>query len=309
MKVCFIGLGSIGTRHIRNLSSLLTDKKVEYRIDAVRSKKGELPADIEALIHTVYYDIKELEDDYDIIFITNPTSLHYDVIKQTIQKTKHMFIEKPIFEALDYDLNQLTFDPEGIYYVACPLRYSTVIKYIRENLVTERIYSVRAISSSYLPDWRKGVDYRTIYSAKQAMGGGVSMDLIHEWDYITYLFGMPELTFSLNGHYSNLDIDSDDLAIYIAKYKDKLIEIHLDYFGRNLTRRLELYCEDYVIDADLINNKIEYKGNKSKTVSLDAEDMYRNEMNTFLNMILKKEKNDNDIRHAYEVLGLAIGNN
>ena len=66
------------------------------------------------------------------------------------------------------------------YYVACPLRYNAVIQYIKDNIDLQDVISVRSISSSYLPDWRPGVDYRKTYSAKKELGGGVSIDLIHE---------------------------------------------------------------------------------------------------------------------------------
>ena len=45
------------------------------------------------------------------------------------------------------------------------------------------------------------------------MGGGVGIDLIHEWDYLTWLFGTPVETYSIQRKISNLEIDSDDVAI------------------------------------------------------------------------------------------------
>ena len=50
------------------------------------------------------------------------------------------------------------------------------------------------ICSSYLPDWRPGVGYHTVYfSAHRRLGGGVTTStLIHEWDYLVELFGVPE---------------------------------------------------------------------------------------------------------------------
>lgn len=306
MKICFIGLGSIGSRHIKNISTILEERNIEYCIDVLRSTKTALPEDITPLLALEYYDINELPIDYDIIFITNPTNMHYDMIRRIAHKTKHIFIEKPIFESNKYDLINLKLK-NGIYYVACPLRYTPVIKFIKNIINDEKIYSARAISSSYLPDWRKDSDYRKIYSAKKSQGGGVSLDLIHEWDYLTYLFGFPIQLYNFNGKYSNLEIDSDDISIYIAKYKDKLVELHLDYFGRNTTRQLEIFCEDYVIYADLIQNIISYNGTIQKSISLEREDMYLNEMNHFLDMILNNVNNNNDIYHAYKVLSIATG--
>lgn len=305
MKICFIGLGSIGSRHIMNLSFVLKNRNIKYSIDALRSKKIPIPENISNLINNEYFNINELQDDYDIIFITNPTFLHYDTISRVVNNTKHMFIEKPIFETNKYNIEELHMRPDGIYYVACPLRYSPVIKYLKDSIETEKIYSVRAISSSYLPNWRKGIDYRNVYSAKKSQGGGVSLDLIHEWDYITYLFGNPLQVYNMNGQFSSLEIDSDDISIYIAKYRDKFIELHLDYFGRNTIRQLELYSDDYVIYADLIRMKIEYKGIIQKAIQFKKEDIYLNEMNCFIGMILNKAVNENSIYNAIDVLEIA----
>jgi predicted dehydrogenase len=307
MKICFIGLGSIGTRHINNISSILSERGLPFCIDALRSSNKELSQTVGFIINQAYYSIEDLPNDYDIIFITNPTHQHYGSIKSVASKTKHMFIEKPLFESCNYDLNALHRKTDGVYYVACPLRYSPVIKYLKKIIDEKNIYSVRAISSSYLPDWRGGVDYRNVYSAKKSQGGGVTLDLIHEWDYITYLFGTPIQVYNLNGTFSHLEIDSDDLSIYIAKYSDKLVELHLDYFGRETKRQLELFCEDCVIKADFIGMKIDYTGSIQETILLEKEDIYKNEMNYFLDMILNNAYNYNDIQHAYQVLSIATG--
>ena len=307
MKICFIGLGSIGTRHIKNLSYLLKERNLNYSIDALRSSDVALKDELHTLITNEYYRYNELPEDYDIIFITNPTYLHYETISQVINKTKHLFIEKPVFESCNYDIRQLVKKPGSVYYVACPLRYSSVIKYLKSELVNEKIYSVRSISSSYLPDWRRGVDYKNIYSASKELGGGVTLDLIHEWDYLTYLFGMPTQVYNIHGKFSDLEISSDDLSVYIAKYQDKVIELHLDYFGRNATRKLEIYSKEYTIIADLLQDTISYLGTGQEMMQLEREDMYLAEMNCFLDMILNREYNDNDLEHAYKVLGIATG--
>ena len=59
-------------------------------------------------------------------------------------------------------------------------------QYIKVKLDSS-VFSVRVICSNYLPEWRQGliIEGRISADAKQ---GGVSIDLIHEWDYLnTYL--------------------------------------------------------------------------------------------------------------------------
>jgi predicted dehydrogenase len=289
---------------MNNLTRLLEERKIEYRIDALRSSKSTNKVDQNSFISNEYYSYDDLEDDYDMIFITNPTYLHYETISKVVNKTKHLFVEKPVFEACSYPFEELP-KTQGVTYVACPLRYTPVIKHLKKLLKEEKVYAVRSISSSYLPDWRQGVDYRNIYSARKEMGGGVSLDLIHEWDYITYLFGMPLQVYNISGHFSDLDINSDDLSVYIARYPDKVVELHLDYFGRKATRQIDLYCKDYVIQADLLHGTISHNGVVQETLQLEKEDMYLNEMNSFLDMVLHNRYNENDIGHAYKVLGIA----
>ena len=239
MKVCFIGVGSIAKRHIRNLKELYGD---EIEIDVLRSGKGgSMGSELETIIQNTYYDFERLPEDYDVIFITNPTRLHYQTLQRVHGNGRHFFIEKPVFETGQEDWEELHLRADSVYYVACPLRYSNVIQYLKHTVDFSQIYSTRCISSSYLPEWRPGTDYRETYSAKKELGGGVSIDLIHEWDYICELVGVPEQVKCFITKKSDLEIDSDDLAVYIAEYKDKVAELHLDYFGRYAERRIELF--------------------------------------------------------------------
>lgn len=316
MKICMIGLGSIGQRHIKNISRLLEERKTDYSIDALRSSRRELPKDVEVLLQNQYFSYEELPANYDVIFITNPTGEHYAAIKNVSKKTKAMFIEKPVFseamseKSIDNILEDLQLNKEGIYYVACPLRHKAALQYIKDEISRgEEVYAARAISTSYLPEWRKGIDYRNTYSANRALGGGVTLDLIHEWDYLTYLFGMPQKVFHLEGRYSRLEIDCEDTSLYMADYGNMTVEVHLDYYGRFPERKLELYCKDYRMDVDLIRNVVEYKcadPENNRTVSFPQEDIYCNEMNYFLDLLAGRKENINTVQHAKQVLDFIL---
>lgn len=309
MKICIIGLGSIGKRHTENIVQVLNARKIEYQIEALRSSNSDLPERFNRIISRQYYNVEELPDDYDAIFVTNPTVFHYETIKKTINKTKHMFIEKPIFDSLDYKLSALPLKDNSVYYVACPLRHKSIFKYVKNKIIpNERIILARVISTSYLPLWRNGLDYRYIYSAKRDMGGGVTRDLIHEWDYVLDLFGNPEKVYHVQNHVSDLEIDSDDISVYIAKYSDMILEMHLDYIGHKAERILQLYTNNKRIDIDLITNEICWYSNYNLVgqEKFQNEDFYINELEYFFDCLDKRASNINTIENALNTLKVAI---
>jgi len=309
LKICIIGLGSIGRKHLENVVTVLKERSMKYEIDALRSSHTALQEKEHNSISQQYYSINEMPNDYDIIFITNPTSLHYDTVRKTINKTKHMFIEKPVFESTLYRIADLPLKKDGIYYVACPLRHKSILKYVKQRIICkEKIVSARIISTSYLPSWRKETDYRIVYSAKKDLGGGVTKDLIHEWDYAVYLFGPPDRVMNLKGHISNLEIDSDDISIYIAEYPNMFLEMHLDYIGHKTERIIQIFTNEKRIDVDLLSDTIfEYQNNEqiNKKTFL-TEDFYRNEMEYFIDCVEKKQSNINTIQNAYTTLKIAL---
>jgi len=308
-KILFVGVGSIAKRHIKNIVNIIKKRNDKIQIDVLRSGKGnDLEDDIKCFISSVYNLDSQVPGGYDIVFITNPTQFHIEAIIRFHDKGLHFFIEKPLCMATQTDLSALCFREESIYYVAAPLRYNSVIQYIKENICHENILSVRCISSSYLPEWRQGIDYRNTYSAYRNMGGGVSIDLIHEWDYLTYLFGFPEKVKCIFGKKSKLEIDSDDIAIYIAEYKDKTTEIHLDYFGQKTIREIMIFTDNDTIIGDIANNEIIFlKTGKRILFNETRNDYQKRELYSFLDMISGKIVNHNNISHALEVLKLTQG--
>lgn len=309
LKIAFVGIGSIAQRHIRNVLCYLQQREIPYQIDAIRSGHGmPLPDDIKAHINSTYIDSDQIPDDYNIMFITNPTALHYETIKRFSRSARALFIEKPIFDRTTIDIQSLLLQSDRYYYVACPLRYTNVIQHIRENIDPGSIFAVRAICSSYLPDWRPGIDYRNTYSAKKSLGGGVSIDLIHEMDYLIYLFGFPERMMCMQSKVSGLEIDSNDFAAYIGKANETMIELHLDYFGKYAQRQFEMYTEDDVIVADLLKSEVRYL-KTGITISLKEErnDFQFREIEHFFSIIEGRNENDNEIHKALKTLSIAQG--
>ncbi|MBQ9926594.1 MAG: Gfo/Idh/MocA family oxidoreductase [Lachnospiraceae bacterium] len=313
MRVLFVGVGSIAKRHIINLKTVCREKGISVRIDCVRRVTSlPLPQSIVQWIENIYTDEDVLPTKYDIVFITNPTNMHLEALLHYKDYTDSFFIEKPIFDLVTlrkWYASALfdTFSQKRVY-VACPLRYNQVIQYIKKYVNVRDIYAIRSICSSYLPEWRPGTDYRLSYSADTKMGGGVKIDLIHEWDYLQYLFGYPIKIHCLSGKKSDLEIISEDLAVYVAEYPNMMIELHLDYFGRVARRELEIFTKEDTLIADINHGTIRYlKSGEQINFSLDRDDAQKAELSYALDIFMNKRESDNDIFRAIRTLELTEG--
>lgn len=305
MKILFVGVGSIARRHISNVYEILKGLGIECSIDAFRTGQN---IERHPGINECYFEYEKVPKDYDVIFITNPTELHIDTLKRFHDNGRHFFIEKPIctYSQL-YGAAMPELRKDSVYYVASPLRYTKVIQYVKDKIDPDDILAVRCMSSSYLPEWRPGKDYRHTYSAQRALGGGVAIDLIHEWDYLFYLFGAPKSVRSILKKVSDLEIDAEDIAVYIGEYDSRVVELHLDYLGRVPMRILELFTRDDTIVCDLINSKISYLKSEN-IIEFDQErnDFQMEEIRYFFNLIITNTY-ENRILEAMNILSLTKG--
>lgn len=310
LTALFVGLGSIGTRHLNNLATLCADRGWTLEADALRSDLSRpLRPGVAEKLHAQYTEAAQLPAQYDLIFITNPTSLHAEALRTVYGRGGVLFIEKPIFSAEQTGLDLKDYLPAGQKaYVAAPMRWCGTMLALKDLLPTLHPYCARVICSSYLPDWRPGVDYRTVYSAHKALGGGVTIDLIHEWDYLVDLFGVPEELYNFKGTYSELEIDSDDLSVYIARYPSLLAEVHLDYFGRGYRRAIELFCHDGSVVADFGAGTLTLPDGTVQHYEEDINRRYEREMEYFVDYALgDAPASCNSPELALQVLQLTLG--
>lgn len=309
MNLAFVGMGSIGKRHFRNVTAYLKQRGTPFSIDVYRSGQGgHLDGDISKSIREELPFDGGISRQYDAVFIANPTAMHYGTLRQFSQTARAAFIEKPVFDTPDVSLEDLDLPETGVYYVACPLRYHPVISYVQDHIPLDTVYAARAISSSYLPDWRPGIDYRLCYSAHRDMGGGVDIDLIHEWDYLTHMFGPVRTGFAVRDRISSLEIDSCDVAAYIARTKRAVIELHLDYFGRKSIRQLQLFLPEDTVMCDLLEGTVSWQvSGKSLAFDCGRDGYQMAEICHFFDILEGRCPNDSDISGALRVLRYARG--
>jgi predicted dehydrogenase len=303
MKVLIIGYGSIAKKHVQVLRKIIPD----VHIIALRSTpKSTVDINIKSV-----YSWAEVDDDIDFVIISNPTSEHYSAILEATKFNIPLFIEKPPLASLE-GANKLAERIKAkniISYTAFNLRFHPVIAWLKENLKSYRVIEVSVYCGSYLPDWRPGRDYKEIYSAKKNLGGGVHLDLLHELDYVNYLFGLPISSNSYLSKKSDLDIDSYDCAHYWLEYSRFNVTVLLNYYRRDIKRDLEIVCENETIIADLIDGKItKSTGEVLFDSNPDIIKTYEVQMTYFIKCIAKKEPTMNSYEEALQTLKLCLEN-
>jgi len=302
MRVLIVGLGSIARKHIKALKNI--DKSVF--IYALRSHQNADKINGVTNIYS-YDDIDKLNLDF--VILSNPTGLHFQSLNQLKELKLPLFVEKPLFDKTGNEQDELV---DNIIknnlptYVACNLRFLDSIVKIKEIIQSERVNEVNVYCGSYLPDWRPNVDYKTVYSANKEMGGGVLLDLIHELDYVYWLFGKPEQIKSVFRNNSSLNITAYDYANYLWEYDKFAVSIVLNYYRKDTKRSLEIVCDSGTYFIDLLRNTISFNDKVIFESSQCMIDTYYNQMNFFIHQILRKYDDFNSIDQANNILKLCL---
>ena len=306
MKVLIIGLGSIAKKHIDALRLLYADATIY----ALRSNQGAGTED--GVINI--YSIEDLDTSIDFAIISNPSNLHYQFIEMLAKMDIPLFIEKPSVHSLDNidSLIELIEKKHLITYVACNLRFHPCLTYLKEELrnVSRRINELNVYCGSFLPDWRPGKDFRKIYSANASMGGGAHLDLFHELDYTTWLFGFPERSQSLLKSVSSLNIDAVDYANYILEYDSFTASIILNYYRRKPKREIEIVFDDETLTVDLIKNEIRNDLGEQvfKATDFNVKDTYMLQLDYFIGCLKANKQPMNSFKESVLNLKICLNN-
>lgn len=297
-KALVIGLGSIGVRHLNNLYKLGIKDLSAFRIRKLQPHLDLIPKDIK-----IFYDYqKALDNNPDIVVISNPTYLHIPYAIEAIKNGCHVYLEKPISNSLNRldELIKFQNKQKSIVTIGCQLRFHTNLEEIKkwlDNGLLGEIIHVKVETGEYLPSWHPWEDYRKSYASQNKMGGGVVLTMIHDLDYLYWLFGKMKSVYAIGGHLTPLEIDAEDTAL-ISLLTDSNIPIHLslDYWQKPPIRILKIVGEKGIIFWDyykgeailMHDGKVVKESNINK--KWERNDMFLSIMKNFIDAI-----NNNDV--------------
>lgn len=312
-----IGLGSMGKRRIRCLMSLGVVPENIWGMDSREDRRGKAKED---------YGIKIAMDESQInfnkvkaIIVSLPPDKHNIGIDIAIRYSKPVFVEASV---IIEDAKKVREASKHIFLApSCTFVFHPIIKEIKKIVSSGRFGKVCNFSyhsGQYLPDWHPWENVKDFYVSKRETGGAREI-VPYELTWITDLFGFPE---EIKGFYrktGETGCNIEDSYVCIMSYGNMvgmlLVDVVSRYPARNLIINLECGQIQWRWDTEQIEvydalSRKRFFINQGKQKhengysTMIGEDMYREELESFLTNIHDPAKYPNTLEKDIKVLEL-----
>lgn len=301
-RLLVVGLGSIGRRHVSIVRKIFSGIRIAALRRAESSQIEEIGID-----YTFMNLGEALAFKPQAAVIATPASHHLDLAVSLARAGVHLLVEKPISCNTTgvADLIEICRQNGVILLVGYNLRFFPSLLHFRALIAAGhvgRVLSVRAEIGQFLPDWRPNVDYRSTVSAVAALGGGVLLELSHEFDYLRWLWGEVAWVSAVQLRQSKLEVDVEDTAYVVVGFEHfddgppLVASLNMDFIRHDTTRSCIAVGELGSLRWDALAGTVAvfYKGGagwctlKSDPQHRDAS--YVAEWNHFAKCIANREK-------------------
>jgi predicted dehydrogenase len=179
LKGCVIGLGTMGSRHVRVLYELQGETKTQLIgvADVIEDKAKDIAGKYEVDWFTDHKMLLKKGPDFAVVAV--PTELHYKVASDVIKSGCHVLIEKPLTSTLKEGkaIVEAAAKNKVQLMVGHIERFNPTIDVIKERVGRERILLIGAVRVGPM-------------SSPEQVGIGVVRDLgVHDIDLIRHITG------------------------------------------------------------------------------------------------------------------------
>ena len=259
------------------------------------------------------------EDDLAAAVICSPTACHAADAIAAIDAGYHLLIEKPIAATTEAAaaIGDAAARRGRVVMVGSCLRFHPVLRQLRSLLASGELGETHWAAiwcGQHLADWRPARDLQDAYSARTADGGGVLLDLIHELDYVQWIWGAVRLTSARVGSGARLGIDAEETADLVMQLPGGgVATCHLDYLARPAIRGGRLAGEQGSARWDLLAPSLDVWSGRSSSwqaqpmpAAWAMNQMYCDELSAFAGCVLGVAHNPSSAADGERALALAL---
>ena len=299
LSVVVAGAGSIGRRHLRNLRDLGVGRLAACDPDPARRKAVADELGVAALA-----GLDEALDagPPDAVLVCSPPVSHVSQALRAVERGAHVFVEKPLAHSLAgvEELAARARAAARAVQVGYNLRFHPGIRQLKGLVDAGAVGRVLWLHGEFgfdLREWRPGRDYRTNYSARADLGGGIILDASHEIDYVLWLLGQPTEVVCMAGKVSGLEMDVADCATVLLRFPGggpadgPQADIHMDCVQRVRRRACRIAGTEGTLVWDYDEREIQvFRAARKQWERLpyrfEENDMYVAELRHFLDCVL-----------------------
>jgi predicted dehydrogenase len=318
-KILVIGLGSMGKRRIRNLFFL------NFRDVCGVDIRDDRRAEVSNLFGIkTYSDIDQAlnHNDFDMLIISVPPDIHSFYLKKSIELNTPSFVEASVLSDDLQEILDLSIAKNILIAPSFTMGFHPAIRFIKNIIDVGQIGVVSNViyhSGQYLPYWHPYEKVSEFYVSKKETGGAREI-VPFELTWICFLFGFPNSVVGM--HKKTIEIEGapliDDTYNCLLDYQEFFVSMTVDVVSRKSTRRFVLNGSlgQVIWDWNDQNVKIKYNDDHSETFNYEVmsahdgynknitEEIYINELKSFIDAVLDGEEYPNNLKNDLRVLGL-----
>jgi predicted dehydrogenase len=265
LKAAVIGVGSIGQNHAR------VYRNIEgVTLVGVADANPQAAARVGTRENVPHYtDPLKLLDEQkpDLVSISVPTSLHFDVAEKVIERGIHTLIEKPITTTIEQGETLLALaKKKGVIVAVGHIeRFNPAVMELRRRLrsgMAGRIYTIHTQRLSPYPS--------------RIQDAGVVIDLAsHDIDLMRYLVGEPILR--LYGEtMSSINSDREDLFNGLMRFKNGTLGVlDVNWMTPTKIRSLTVTAARGFLECDLLSQQLHFYENETAPSQWDTLSILR----------------------------------
>lgn len=204
VNISLIGIGRMGQFHL-NVINQINSINLSGIYDSDEKHLNEIASKYNI---NKFGSLEEAIDKCDAVIIASPTKFHFDIAKKSIQKGKHVLVEKPMTENFIQaeELETMVKEKNIIFQVGHVERFNGAVQELHH-----------IIENPYLIEARRLAPF-----TPRITDVGVVFDImIHDLDIVTSLVKKPLIRFSASG--KRIKTKNEDIASALLEFEGNTI--------------------------------------------------------------------------------------
>lgn len=249
------GLGSMGSRRMRDLIAIGIEKIVAFDIREDRRTKAA-----ENLGVNVVDSEEELfQSDLDALIISTPPDQHLHYYSEAFIRNINFFSEANIFTPRPEWFAKKSNETGVLACPSCTWRHYPLFKELKKQVEKEGLNNITSVMyqyGCYLPYWHPWEDVSEFYAGNKLTAASREM-VPFELEWMTWLFGKVKRVSAIYKKCSDLNVDIYDTYYLVLEFESgKISTLMIDVTQRTPVRYGKIMGNPVSIDFDVSKNTV-----------------------------------------------------